>query len=119
MKLEPATERELKTYLQLLSRFRGSKNHQGTFCGMLFCTDLVHKDRILQALKEESLEDEDSYPPGHSSVLDHVYSFWTSGNVDHLQEGSNQLNQLRKDIEELEEYMEKHPPSPEPGVQKP
>lgn len=110
LKLEPAAERELKTYLHLLSRFRGGNNHQGTFSGMLFSTDLGHKDLILQDLKEEFMEDEDSYPPVRSSVLDHVYSFWTSGDVNYLQEGSGQLNQLRKDRKELERYMEKHPP---------
>lgn len=110
LKLEPAAEQELKTYLHLLSRFRGGKNHHGAFSGMLFSTDLGCKDLILQALKEEFMEDEDSCPPIQSSVLDHVYSFWTSGDVNYLQEGSGQLNQLRKNREELERYMEKHPP---------
>ena len=76
---------------------------------MLFSTDLGHKDLILQSLREEFMEDEDSCPPVQSSVLDHVYSFWTSGDVNYFQEGSDQLNQLRKDREELERYMEKHP----------
>lgn len=110
LKLEPAAEQELKTYLHLLSRFRGGKNHHGAFSGMLFSTDLGCKDLILQALKEDFMEDEDSCPPIQSSVLDHVYSFWTSGDVNYLQEGSGQLNQLRKNREELERYMEKHPP---------
>ena len=36
---------------------------------MLFSTDLGCKDLILQALKEEFMEDEDSCPPIQSSVL--------------------------------------------------
>ena len=72
---------------------------------------LIELDRVIyEALKEEFMEDEDSCPPIQSSVLDHVYSFWTSGDVNYLQEGSGQLNQLRKNREELERYMEKHPP---------
>lgn len=110
LKLEPAAERELKAYLHLLSRSQGGNNHQGAFSGMLFSTDLGHQDRILQVPEEESMEDEEAYPPGPSSVLEHVYSFWTSGDVDYFQEGSLQLEHLRASREELERYMEKHPP---------
>lgn len=110
LKLEPAAERELKAYLHLLSRSQSGNNHQGAFSDMLFSTDLGHQDRILQVPEEESMEDEEAYPPGPSSVLEHVYSFWTSGDVDYFQEGSRQLEHLRASREELERYMEKHPP---------
>ena len=131
LKLEPAAEKELKTYLRLLARSRSGKKLQETFPDMLFRTDLG-KEGLIQENPEEGPgqgpdDDPDSLAPGISGILTDIYRFRRWVRTDYFQEGSEELEQLRKDRRELERYLGKHfpakkadaPPATQRGAQKP
>lgn len=82
---------------------------------MLFRTDLG-KEGLIQENPEEGPgqgldDDPDSLAPGISGILTDVYRFRRWVRMDYLQEGSEELEQLRKDRRELERYLGKHLPA--------
>ncbi|MCD8062213.1 MAG: hypothetical protein LUE13_07750 [Akkermansiaceae bacterium] len=127
MKLEPAAEKELKTYLRLLARSRSSKKLQETFPDMLFRTDLGEEGLIQEGPGQGPDDDPGSLAPGISGILTDIYRFRRWVRMDYLQESSEELEQLRKDRRELERYLGNHLPSKQPdapsatqrGAQKP
>lgn len=108
LKLDPSAEKELKTYLNLISRYQKEKNREGNPFGKLFSKKTGHNAHILQVLDENVHDETDSFTPNFTP-LDDACLFWISGATDYLQEGSGQLKSLREARKELEDYMARLP----------